>query len=403
MAQSRTAPNDVSATKIVTGPSLGTDAAPTVEPRWLELLDRLNPETLTESFLTLIVEVDGYQAPPIPRSEIRRTAVLSFIAILDGLRSGQLDETVSISTDVGVSRARAGVSLSSLLTAVRLDFAVMWDALTSVAEADDAQVLVRHTRMMLRTVDEYVAQTQNAYLAEAQRIREESASLRRELLESLFSGLHTTTEQVSALARELQLSVTAPLLVAAAVGEDAVTLRVELAELERLGCTVHTHFLDGAVIAFLPATSQSRTHDAMCLARLESLRIGFTTVADGLAGLPTGARIARDLALVIEPGETDAMTWERGWARLAVRELAASGRPLIADVDAALAACSDAKRERLLESVLSYLRTGSIADSSAELFCHRNTLSKNLQQFREITGVDPMIPNQAARLVVGWA
>lgn len=422
MALSPKAPNDVSAN--ATPPSTAgaidstsasgtaaTLAAPaasvsvsfSVEPGWLELLDRLDAESLTEIFLSRITEIDGYQAPPLPRSEIRRTAVLSFIAILDGLRSGQLDDAVAIATDVGVSRARAGVSLSSLLEAVRLDFAVLWDALTAVAEVEDAQVIVRHTSMMLRIVDGYVTQTQNAYIAEAQRIREESASLRRELLESLFSALHTSPEQLNLLARELQVEVATPLLVAAAIGNDAVALHVELAELERRGCVVHTHYLDGAVIAFLPAVTKSRTHDTMCFARLSELRIGLTTAGDGLAGLLAGARIARDLALALKPDELKAMTWDRGWARLAAHELAASGKPLMADIDAALAECSPARRERLLESVLSYLRTGSIADSSAELFCHRNTLSKNLQQFREITGIDPTIPNEAARLVVGWA
>ncbi|MGO3280856.1 MAG: helix-turn-helix domain-containing protein, partial [Brevibacterium aurantiacum] len=40
---------------------------------------------------------------------------------------------------------------------------------------------------------------------------------------------------------------------------------------------------------------------------------------------------------------------------------------------------------------------------AAELFCHRNTVANRLRRFADLTGVDPMIPAEAARLVVGWA
>jgi DNA-binding PucR family transcriptional regulator len=44
-----------------------------------------------------------------------------------------------------------------------------------------------------------------------------------------------------------------------------------------------------------------------------------------------------------------------------------------------------------------------VSESAAELFCHRNTLTNRLRRFADLTGIDPTVPEQSARLVVGWA
>jgi hypothetical protein len=49
-----------------------------------------------------------------------------------------------------------------------------------------------------------------------------------------------------------------------------------------------------------------------------------------------------------------------------------------------------------------YLATGSIRQTAAELFCHRNTVLKRLGRFTELTGLDIAIPQQAARVLIAW-
>ncbi len=97
------------------------------------------------------------------------------------------------------------------------------------------------------------------------------------------------------------------------------------------------------------------------------------------------------------------MTWSRGWARLAARSLLDAGSPILADVHDALARCTPAERVRLEEAVRRYLDTGSIGAAAEALYCHRNTLANRLRRFADLTGVDPLVPADAARLVVGWA
>lgn len=371
--------------------------------RWLELLDRLDVDSLTETFISLVENVPGYDPPPVPRSEITRTGRLSFIALVDGLRTGRLQEEIVVASDVGISRARAGIPITSLMTAIRLDFSVLWEALTRVADAGDAALIVRHTGIVLHTVDDYASQTQRAYLAELQRMREEASSVRQGLIASIFQDPLPTEERLVTIAAELGLPVDAPLLVVAATDEDIAALRVFVAEFERAGATVFTHHLGDTLLAFTRLLELPGSRIDELRERLLDMRVGLMTSTAGLGNLRQRAETARELSRALDLDEFGAMTWARGWARLAARSLLASGNPILSDVNRSLAGCGDAERARLEEAVRSYLRTGSVSESAEELFCHRNTVANRLRRFAELTGVDPAVPEEAARLVVGWA
>ncbi|MBK0421822.1 helix-turn-helix domain-containing protein [Leucobacter sp. CSA2] len=372
--------------------------------RWLELLDGLDLDELTARFVESVVGIPGYDPPPVPLSEVRRTGRLSFEGLLDALRAGGLHDTLEVASDVGVSRARAGIPVTSLMSAIRLDFVILWAGLTRVATHEDSELLVRHTGIVLNTVDEYAGQTQRAYVAETQRMRDEAASVRRGLIAALFQDPPPGEERLRDIADELGLDLAEPLVVVAARGDDIAPLRVSIAELERVGAEVFTMHLGDQLIAFL-------RRDMLPGSRLEesaeriraTTRIGLAVASAGLPELRHAADTARDLARVFKTHETGAMTLTRGWARLAARSLLASGRPILDDVNAALGTCGIAERARLEEAVRSYLRTGSIGESAAELFCHRNTIANRLRRFAELTGVDPLVPTQAARIVVGWS
>lgn len=386
--------------------------APGDEQRWLELLDALDLDELTERFMSRVVTVSGYDPAPIPVSELRRTGRLSFSTLIEGLRAGGFDGPVAISTEVGVSRARAGIPLEALMTAIRHDFNVLWEVLTRVANQEDAELVIRHTGIVLSTVDEYVSQVQQAYTAELTRMRAEEDSVHAGLIASLFDDPDPTSERLSRIATGLGLDVDSPLLVVAATGDDVRALRVIISDHVRAGGTMFTHHLGEVLIAFTkvwgigdPATSVrgGGGHPSTALAtRIAEARVGYVR-AEGIGTLRRSALTARDLADVITPDETSAMTWRSGWARLAARSLNAAGNPILVDVESALAACGPVERERLVEAVRAYLASGSIGASAGQLFCHRNTVANRLRRFAELTGVDPMIPAEAARLVVGWA
>ncbi|MGW9020312.1 helix-turn-helix domain-containing protein [Leucobacter chromiiresistens] len=383
--------------------ALSDTPTPDDRGRWLELLAQLDPEALTDRFLSQVGAVPGYDPAPIPVSELRRTGTLSFISLIEGLRAGGFAAPVPVATDVGVSRARAGIPLTSLMTAIRHDFTVLWEALTRAASAADAELIVRHTNIVLRTVDDYVHQTEAAYLDELQRMNEEQASVRQGLIAALFQDAQPGPERLQTIATDLGLAETAPLHVVAAVGDDIAALRVHISELERAGGRVYTHHLGETLIAFMRQTPLPGTRLVEVAARALDLRVGVARALAGVADLRQAAATARALALALTADETGAMTWSRGWARLAARSLLDAGSPILADVHDALARCTPAERVRLEEAVRRYLDTGSIGAAAEALYCHRNTLANRLRRFADLTGVDPLVPADAARLVVGWA
>ncbi|MGO2037547.1 MAG: helix-turn-helix domain-containing protein [Brevibacterium sp.] len=394
--------------------------------RWVQLLDALELDQLTERFMSRVVRVPGYDPAPIPVSELRRTGLLSFQTLVEGLRAGGFDGSVAVSTEVGVTRARAGIPLEALMTAIRHDFNVLWEALTRVATQEDAELVIRHTGIVLSTVDDYVSQVQQAYVAERQRMREEESSVRQGLIAELFDERDPTDERLAGIASALGLDPSDRLLVAAARGEDTPALRVLISDHERAGGTMFTHHLGEVLIAFTRSAEPTGTRSTAGVRpgtgassgpgpgpglgpgpnvvgrRFAEARVGLVDAPD-FASLRRSALTARDLAQLLTADEAGAMTWERGWARLAAQSLNAAGNSIVTDVERSLAVCGGAERERLVEAVQTYLRSGSIGVSAAELYCHRNTVANRLRRFAELTGVYPTIPAEAARLVVGWA
>ena len=383
-------------------PGLSAAPHPSDAARWATLLDRLDPDRLTDTFLALIGQVPGYSPSPLPHAEVVRSARRTFVSLVAGLRDGGLDDDTAIAHHVGVSRARAGIPLTSLMTAIRHDFSVLWEELIAVSEEADAELIVRHTGIVLRTVDQYVGQTQRAYVAERTRMDEEASSVRQGLIAALFQSPGPAGERVGRIAEQLGIPVAARYSVAVARGEEIAALRVFVSESERAGATVHTHHSGDSLAAFTHAAAPAGSRLAEIRAQLLTQRVGVAEAA-ALADVARAAATAGSLAALLGPEEHGAMTWTRGWARLAGRHLLDAGTPAIADVHAALAGCGPAERARLEEAARSYLVTGSIGESAAQLFCHRNTLANRLRRFAELTGVDPLVPEQAARLVVGWA
>ncbi|WP_461169244.1 helix-turn-helix domain-containing protein [Arthrobacter sp. Z1-15] len=376
--------------------------------RWNALLDGLSVDRLSSLFLERVLRLEDYRDGTLPASEIRRTAAASFRTLIASLRQTSNQRELAavrqdIALEVGVSRARAGVPVESLTSAIRLDFTVLWNELMLLADPADAELLVRRAETVWHVVDSYAVQTQATYLDERQRMAQEASSVRQGYVAALFGPASTPPELLARTALELGIAEDAVLAVAAAAADGAGQLHLAAAAASRRGAAVFTHPLPDGLAAFWVADSRAGSADRETMEQIRGIRCGLVEPVHGLAGLRTAARTARALAALAGDGDRAALTMRNAWARLARHRLAETGVPMVPDVDEALRQCGPVEKDRLQEAVRSYLATGSVARSAEQLFCHRNTLMNRLRRFTELTGIDVTVPEAAARLVVAWS
>lgn len=372
------------------------------EPRWLALISKLDVHRLVDRFISQLREVPGYNPGPLPAAEVARSARVTIETLIAQMRGAHPGTGDSSAADLGTARARAGVPIASLMSAIRLDFTVIWEHLVQVATDADASLIVRYTSTIVDVVDSYAMQVQRAYVAELHRLQSEATSVKQRYIAELFQDTPPSSERLTLIAESLSVPTDCGLDVIAAVGENIDEVQIFLAGVARKGLLIHTHHLDNSLISFFRLDQLSEFHRKDMVQGFNGLRIGMVVAHHGLAEVRTAAITARELAHLHEDDWHGSVTWSEGWARVARQALHTQGHAIVEDVNGVLEHCSSSERERMLAAVASFLRTGSIGACAAELSCHRNTVTNRLRRFAELTGVDPLVPSQAARLVVGW-
>ena len=367
------------------------------EQRWQELLAGLDISDLSRAFLTQLTGVDEYAAPRIPIAQIRLDADESFRGLIAALATNDPTPTIEIATRVGVTRARAGIPLASLMSAIQLDFNVLWNQLLGLKTPSDETLLLHRANSVWKIVDMYVRQTQQAYLLEERRMSSELESQRRALVAELLGDHRLLPRRIDEIADQLDLEPDGEYSVAVGFAAAVADLRVEVASCERHGHRVLAMYRGGGLIVVRPAGPHAE-HE-----RMRELRVGLVEPVAGLASVSGAAKLASELGLAIGADESGAMTLLRGWTRLVRRRTAEPHLDRLFDFEDALDGCSAVERSHLETCVRSYLRTGSISTTAGELYCHRNTVTNRLRRFTELTGVDVTVPEQAARVVVAWS
>lgn len=387
--------------------------------RWGELVERLHGrlDELVDLFMARVQEIPEYAGNRVGLPELRDTARETFRRLVDGLRdkelqqsgrNGDRDSLMRFSSELGTKRARAGISPEALISAVRLDFSILWDDLLQISDPEDAMLLTSRVDRVWRVVDEFATHTHSSYSAERVRMAQEESNIRREFIARLFSKSELSADTISQAAAALVTDPDARFSIVAASGEAASQLRAIAAQSPQSSQRLFVHEFGGSAYVFwaLGRASSGGAQpggSSYLPAGIAGIPCGYVEGFAGLRALPSAARTAERLALLLHPSDKGPLTAAGAWARLAKQQLQDAGLDLWADLDSALAQCRGGERERLEETVRHFLSTGNITTTAQALFCHRNTILNRLNRFQELTGIDLAVPSQAARLVVAWA
>ncbi|MFJ8026769.1 PucR family transcriptional regulator [Streptomyces sp. NPDC096311] len=333
---------------------------------------------------------------------MRRASVESFTAILDSLRSdGTTSVLTAIAESLGTRRARQAVPLDSRLRAVRLDFTVLWDHLADPAPGVDPALLVRGARRVWTTVDEFAARVQEHYLAEQLAIEQADADLQRQYLSQLFGTRRPTEAALERIAGALRVSTSDNFCVAAVSRDDGVVVRRRIRGAARPGGPFFDYDM-GHHTLFLWATADP------ALGRLPQgvkdlfagMAVAVAPVARGLARVRDAAKAAREIMIDLPMDSSGVATLSDRWRSVTRHLLAGVGCDLGQIVFPYLEKCTELERRKILETVSTYLDTGSLADTARVLNVHRNTVLNRLNAFEKYTGLDVQRPYDAAAVII---
>ncbi|MQA79212.1 MAG: PucR family transcriptional regulator [Streptosporangiales bacterium] len=349
---------------------------------------------LTDSFLAELRSVEPYAHGAVAADTVRADARRSLELVLRLVaRLPVPDRIASVSADVGRARAEDGVPLEALLHAVRLDFRVVWQALHAAADEADLASLVVEGPRVWEAVEQHsmgvLAAYQQRVLEMARAEQDERVRWFARLLEC--DGRHSDIRRQ--VATVLGFDEHASFTVVAFPPDQLTALRTAADRLTTRGVPLHMHERSASSAVALQLPARGRGHPEQWF---RGIRCAVSPVVEGLADLPRAVRLA-ELALYALHEDAKGPTHARDlWLAIAAGELGEYRADLERDILGGLADLPDGDVPRVLEAVRTYLRTGSVARTARDLYCHRNTVLNRLHRFAGATGRDVTSSTDAA-------
>ncbi|MFE7421192.1 PucR family transcriptional regulator [Rhodococcus sp. NPDC057529] len=385
------------------------------ERRWMELIEEVgrHRDLLADTFMQQVEGGRLFYESRVNAQELRATANSAFGLLLKELGGTAItEEDRDFPRRVGVRRARQGVESEKLTAAVHRDFSAIWSSLLSLSRPEDALILAVHAEDVWRVVDTFAGRIHTAYTEEVVAIAQERSMSVQSLVSQLLFDDHPSTTFIARAGQALSIAAGDGIWVAASVVAVDSALRQFTENQRRKGRVAYTHAMGGCTVAiWVAAANESRElldivngweHGAD-ERELRQVHCGIAPLHRGLAHLHSAAAIACEVSMTMRPDHRGPATMSDVWPLIAGASLNERMPGFQASLLFGLEQCKDAERSTLLETVRVYAANGDVSTSAALLFCHRNTVMKRLRRFRELTGMDMTIPEQAAQAIVALA
>lgn len=354
-----------------------------------ELADEL--DQLVQRFLEALGPVEEYAEGLVDAADVRETAAVTLQMLTSRLAGHPPSaEHERATRDVGVRRARQGVPQAALFEAARMDFQVIWAALVDLAGEGRSAVLVRNLSRLYVTVEDYVNEMQDAYVAEQAVLARDSRLYSSRFVAQLFIEDPQRARPVEEIARGLGVDPNALFEVVQVGAESAATFQASIAR-GRLPGDWFVIDRSGGYVLF----REQRPHGKEETRLFDRVDGGFVSGVAGLGAVPQAASSAARLGSFADALGGGLVGWDRGWLPVAADQVRNGIDGFGASVWRALDFCTEHERVRLVETVVEYCRTGSVKETAASLYCHRNTVVNRLHTFRNLSDLDVFRPMDA--------
>lgn len=361
---------------------------------WLTDLD-----ILVDRYVPQVCQIAEYRDRSVPEESVREYAGPSIALLLHLIARDQLpDELTRISASVGHDRARRGVALEALVDALQLNFRIVWDALLERADPADSGEMLQCGPLVWEAVGTHLTRAVSGYKETVVEMARERQDSRRAAFAALIDsgGRDPALLTQAAAALCLDLSARFGVIVAAPAADPG--LRAIAARLRTRGVSVYHQESSAGDVLVVQLPAKLRDLPGNWLADA-SCAVG--PVARGLAEVPSAFGLATRMARLRRRADKGPLWLRDAWLGLVARESADIIPHLVADVLGPLLAYDCAEPERITETVRVFLEgDGSVTNTAAQLYCHRNTVVNRLKRFCDITGLDVRRPADAAVVLI---
>jgi len=363
------------------------------------------PQISERTVAAICEREEGYREERlIPLAELRRSvhdSLQEYLAALTRIPQEQAPSREQ-AWATGRSRAELGVPLESVLRAYRLGGGVIWDALLEEARSrpePPTDQLMEAAVVVWEMTDELSAAVGQAYRHAEAGMLSRDRTRRQALLQGLFTGMATERDLVFA-AESLSLPEKGPYMVAVAepaLGTVEAVARPLLTHGIRSEWTRQEERLAGLLAlgrASLETVKQS-------LGELAPLRAGLSPAVGSLAQVGTAYRQAELAVRAIPPHQHLITSLDERLPSAILISSPELAQRLAQRVFGAIFELPGGERSLLLRTLRSYFDLGgSVAEVADRFPCHRNTVFNRLARIRELTGLNPGLPRDAAQLVL---
>ncbi|MBH0022717.1 helix-turn-helix domain-containing protein [Salinibacterium sp. SWN248] len=355
-------------------------------------------DTLVERWTVQLGSIEVYKEGLVDLDRVIADCRMIFIRLLTDIGGHAVPpEAREVSERVGHTRALQGIPLVDVMSAIRLDYRVMWEAISAHTTDVEMREVFDSVPRIWDAIERHSQELTSAYTATqfgmAQVRQDERRLWFTRLLETDGKNhvLNTRACAVLSFAPESDFTIFTH---ADRVDESLDRLNDTL---HRAGIVAHQHETESGPVLIaqmpregsMPLNAITHEHKVLMLDGIP-----------GISSVPAAIRVTQAVALVLPPSDARLVNVTDFWHVSVFQNPFDTGRIIHQRHVDALLKLPASERAVLERTADEFLTSGSIALASRALFCHRNTITNRLDSLERVTGLDLRLPAEASLYIL---